>query len=58
MGRWIVILLASAFTIGLMVWFLPGLREKAFVWQGAQFPWAFVLGGIVIYSFHRMTKKG
>jgi hypothetical protein len=58
MGRWIVILIASFFTVGALAVFLPGLRETAFHALGAGIPWIGLVGLGVVYGFHRMSGKG
>lgn len=58
MGRWFVILLASALAIGVGVHFLPGLYDTCGHWMGASIPWLLPVGGVIVYAFHRMTSKG
>lgn len=57
MGRWILILIASTFIIGLLAFYFPGLRETAFHAWGAGIPWISMVGLCVIYGFHRMSAK-
>lgn len=58
MGRWIVILIASFFTICMLAFYFPGLRETAFHAWGAGVPWIAMIGLGTVYAFHRMSGKG
>ena len=59
MGRWIVILIASFFTVGALAAFFPVLRSAvAFHALGAGIPWIGLIGLGTVYVFHRMSGKG
>lgn len=58
MGRLFVILLATVFTIGLVVVEIPGTAKTAFMVSGNGVPWYFLIGGVVFYGYHRLTSKG
>lgn len=58
MGRWFLILVASIFTVGMIAAFLPGTRQVAFHVLGGGVPWIGLIGGCVVFGYHRISAKG
>lgn len=57
MGRMFVILLAAAFTMVILISFIPGLYDVAFHVKGYGIKWAVLVGLGTIYGYHRLTGK-
>jgi hypothetical protein len=57
MGRLFVILLATVFTMAIVISMIPGTGQTAFHVSDHGVPWYFLIGGVVFYGYHRLTGK-
>jgi hypothetical protein len=58
MGRWIVILIASAACCGAVYKYAPGMTSHAFYLGSFDVRWMMLVGLGFVYMGHRLTKKG
>lgn len=56
MGRWIVVILASVLTMGILLAFFPTLHNVAFHVGQYGIKWAILVGLGVTYTYHRFTE--
>ena len=57
MGRWFVIFLAMAATMGILLAFFPTLRSATFNVAEHPVHWAFLVGLGITYTYYKLTSK-
>jgi len=55
--RWIVIVLATSFALGMLSIIFPGIFHVAFHVGKFGVTWVLIFSIIVMYLFHRMTNR-